>query len=129
MREEERLARDLYTLFAARYPDATVFATIAKSEQRHVDAVGRQLDTRGLEDPSDGLDAGAYAYDELDELYAGWSAQGATLEGALQAAVDLEEADIADLERILGLDSSDPVERVLGRGLGSATCDGSGATR
>lgn len=178
MREEERLAHDVYTLFAEKYPEATVFGTIATSEQRHADAVLRQLDRNGLEDPSEGLEPGDYAFADLDEMYAALVAQGTSLEGALQAGIAIEEEDIADLERILADDSSDPVSRVYeallagsgnhlaaftsalenggvctacgeagpgrvpgagnrsgqggprgGFGTGSATCDGSGATR
>ena len=39
-REEERLARDLYQLFADTYDQARPFSNIVKSEQRHFDAVG-----------------------------------------------------------------------------------------
>ncbi|MDX5399002.1 MAG: DUF2202 domain-containing protein, partial [Actinomycetes bacterium] len=103
MVEEERLAHELYTLFDNEYPEASIFASIARSEERHMEAVARQLDLRGLDDPGEGLKPGDYAVDELDELYATWSAQGLEgVEAALQVGIDLEEADIADLEEALG---------------------------
>jgi len=113
MREEERLARDLYTLFAERYPSATVFANIARSEDRHFTAVGRQLDRFGIEDPSDGRAAGDYAVSELDELYDSLATQGETLEGALKAGIAIEEEDISDLEAVLARASSEPAERTF----------------
>jgi hypothetical protein len=112
MVEEERLAHELYTLFASEYP--SIFAGIARSEERHMEAVARQLDLRGMDDPGEGLEPGDYAVDELDELYATWSAQGLeSVEAALQVGIDLEEADIADLEEALGDPSTEPVERVF----------------
>ncbi len=54
MREEEKLARDVY---ATLYADSTwgsqaqVFDNIAYSEQRHMDAMGRLLDKYGIPDP------------------------------------------------------------------------------
>ena len=114
MVEEERLAHDLYTLFAEQYPDARIFERIAASEQQHTAAVARQLDVRGLDNPGESLGAGDYAFDELDALYATWSAQGLeSLEAALQVGVDLETADIADLEAALADPSTAPVERVF----------------
>lgn len=103
-----------YTLFAEQYPDARIFERIAASEQQHTDAVARQLDVRGLDNPGESLGAGDYAFDELDALYATWSAQGLeSLEAALQVGVDLETADIADLEAALADPSTAPVERVF----------------
>lgn len=114
MREEERLAHELYTLLAEQYPEAGVFANIARSEARHMAAVGRQLDRYDLADLGADLAPGDYAFDALDELYDTWSEDGlVSLDLAIQVGIDLETADIADLERILGLDSSDPAERTL----------------
>ena len=56
-REEEKLARDLYTAFGEKY-DSVVWDRIAASEQRHFDAVGRLLEQYKLSDPSEGKDAG-----------------------------------------------------------------------
>lgn len=114
MVEEERLAHELYTLFAQEYPEASIFASIARSEARHMDAVARQLDLRGLGDPGEGRTPGDYATDELDELYDSWSEEGlVNLEAALQVGIDLEEADIADLEAALDDPATAPVERVF----------------
>ena len=47
----ERLARDLYQLFADTYDQARPFSNIVKSEQRHFDAVGTLLLDDRLGDP------------------------------------------------------------------------------
>lgn len=114
-REEERMARDLYTLFAETYGDGP-FARIAMSEQQHFAAVGSLLAAYGVEDPSAGLEAGTYADPAIQELYDTWKAQGLeSFEAALQVGVDLEERDIADLEATLDeIDRAD-VQRVLSR--------------
>ncbi len=114
-REEERMARDLYTLFADTYDDGP-FARIAASEQQHFAAVGALLTTYGIDDPSAGLDAGEYADAAIQDLYDSWRAQGLeSLDAALQVGVELEERDIADLEATLEeIDLAD-VETVLSR--------------
>ena len=50
LREEERLAHDVYTALAAKYPTTKVFANIANSEQRHYDSMGLLLQRYGLSD-------------------------------------------------------------------------------
>jgi hypothetical protein len=53
MREEEKLARDVYLTFAERYPQQPVFASIAtKSEQTHTDTMLDKLDQYGIADPN-----------------------------------------------------------------------------
>ncbi len=50
MREEEKLARDVYDALADIW-DLRAFSNIAGSEQTHMDAVGRVLATYGIPDP------------------------------------------------------------------------------
>ena len=45
MREEEKLARDVYTLLGDRY-DVRVFDNIARAESRHMAAIKRLLGSR-----------------------------------------------------------------------------------
>ena len=99
-REEERLARDLYTLLADRY-DARRFAMIATSEQQHFEAVGTLLTRYGIADPSAGAQPGVYADPALQALYDGWkSDSAASLTAAYAVGVQLEKRDIADLQRL-----------------------------
>jgi hypothetical protein len=51
MAQEEKLAHDLYTAFAARY-DAVVFDHIAAAETQHLTAVRTLLQRYGLSDPT-----------------------------------------------------------------------------
>ena len=60
-REEERMARDLYQLFADTYDQARAFANVTKAEQRHFDAVGRLLTAYGVADPAAKASARTYA--------------------------------------------------------------------
>jgi hypothetical protein len=99
-REEERLAHDLYTVFAEKYQVAT-FTRIAASEQRHFDAVGVLLARYQVSDPSAGSKAAAYADTTLQNLYDTWKASGLkSVTDAYQVGVALEKRDIADLQRM-----------------------------
>ncbi len=103
MREEERLARDLYQAIANLYPDnATAFTRIANSEQRHFESVGLLLTRYGIDDPAANSTAGTYADDGLTKLYADLLAKAKeSLADAYAVGVTVEKTDIADLEEIL----------------------------
>ena len=75
MREEEKLARDLYRAMAEQW-DAAIFTNIALSEQQHMDAVKRMLDKYSLADPAQADVAGWFSDPELQTLYSELSAQG-----------------------------------------------------
>jgi hypothetical protein len=110
-REEERMARDLYRLFADKYDAVPVFGRISWSEQRHFDAVGNMLVRYGVPDPSAGKAAGVYADAAIQKLYDGWKAQGLkSSDEALNAAIALETRDIADLEKLVAKDNPSDVE-------------------
>ena len=96
LREEEKLARDTYRVFAQRWQDAT-FANIALSEQRHFDAIGLRLQNFAIADPAF-ADTGVFSSQELQDLYRSGLDQGSIdLAGALRVGAGIEEADIADL--------------------------------
>ena len=97
MREEEKLARDVYRALAERYA-LPVFTNIAASEQDHMNAVGALLERYGIADPAAGKAAGAFVDPELQKLYDSLLAQGeASLASALRVGATIEETDIADL--------------------------------
>jgi hypothetical protein len=114
MREEERLARDVYTAIAKLYPDnATQFTRIATSEQRHWETMGIMLTRYGLSDPSAGLAPGTYADPALTDLYAKLMTQAKTsLTEAYKVGVAIEETDIADLKTGLGQNAPADVKAV-----------------
>lgn len=105
-REEERMARDLYKVFADKYSagqsSAVVFSRIATSEQRHFDAVGTQLTRYSVADPAKDAKAGVFGNADLQKLYDGWLADGLkSVQDAYKAAIALEKRDIADLSTML----------------------------
>lgn len=115
MREEEKMARDVYRALAAEWPQATVFARIAASEQRHMDAVEVVLDRYGIADPAAGKAAGRFTNQELQNLYGELVAKGSgSLQAALAVGVTIEEADIADLQKALADTSNPDLERLYG---------------
>lgn len=108
MREEEKLAHDVYTTLYATW-QLPVFQNIARSEQTHSDAVLGLLTRYGLDDPTIGLGEGEFADPTLQSLYDQLVAQGnASLEAALRVGAAIEEIDILDLEeRLAQTDEAD----------------------
>jgi len=97
MREEEKLARDVYNVFYTRY-GLRVFNNIAAGEQAHMDAVLTLLTRYDLSDPAAAA-PGVFNNAELQALYDDLIDQGSqSLSEALRAGVLIEETDIADLQ-------------------------------
>lgn len=73
MREEEKLAHDVYAELYRYYKEdgieLIIFANIATSEQRHMDAMLNLLDKYALDDPAAGLEAGEFENEVLAGLY------------------------------------------------------------
>lgn len=114
-REEERLARDLYQHFSDRYAGARPFSMIVRSEQQHFDAVGRLLSSYAVPDPAAGRAPGDYADPQLTQLWKQWTSQGsASLQAAYQVGVELEQRDIADLDKAIAATTQADVKQVLG---------------
>jgi hypothetical protein len=106
MREEEKLARDVYNALYAVWGQQT-FSNIASSEQMHMDEIKVLLDRYGLTDPA--LDAGKFTNPELQALYDQLVAQGSvSLADALKVGAAIEEIDIRDLQtRMSQTDNAD----------------------
>ena len=114
-RDEERMARDLYTLFGQTY-DAAIFDRIAGSEQQQFDALGTLLTSYAITDPAVGQPAGTYANTDVQKLYDQWKAQGLTsVQDAYAVGVALEQTDIADLQGILARNADADAQRVFTR--------------
>jgi len=112
MREEERLARDLYRRFHRAW-GVPIFDNIAASEQRHYDAIGRLLERYGVPDPSVGQPPGVYVGPELQDAYDMWLARGlSSAEGAYAVGVELETGDIADLSAAVQGSDEAAIQRV-----------------
>ena len=110
--QEEKLAHDLYTEFAARYDDP-VFDRIAASETRHLEAVRTLLARYGITDPTAGQAAGTFGDPTVQATYADLLAKGVTGEAAaLEVGRTVETTDIAHLRAAAeGLTAPD-VQRV-----------------
>lgn len=98
MREEEKLARDLYLRFGETW-GTTPFDAIAGSEQHHMDAMLRLLLKYRLPDPAAGTVVGEFTDPELQGLYAMLLERGlASQVAALHVGGLVEEVDLLDLE-------------------------------
>ena len=101
MREEEKLARDVYlTMYEAW--GLNIFSNIAASEQTHTDAVAEMLDKYKLPDPVVDDRAGIFVNQELANLYDTLLARGylSSLD-ALKVGALIEEVDMVDLKRAI----------------------------
>lgn len=98
MREEEKLARDVYDHLFGIW-GTPVMGTIAKSEQQHMKAVLSLLNFYGINDPAAGNAAGVFTNTDLQQLYDDLVVQGEVSEvAALEVGIVIELVDIADLE-------------------------------
>jgi hypothetical protein len=106
MREEEKLARDVYNTLSATWGIQS-FSNIASSEQMHMDEIKVLIDRYALTDPA--LGAGQFTNPDLQALYTQLIAQGSLSVGdALKVGAAIEEIDIRDLQtRMAQTDNAD----------------------
>lgn len=101
MREEEKLAHDVYTVLYDEW-GLRAFANISAAESRHAQAVIAILDRYGIADPAAGLGVGEFDNAGLQALYAELVAEGSSsLAAALAVGAKIEELDILDLQEHL----------------------------
>ena len=100
MREEEKLAGDVYTALDAVWGGSVkVFGNIAKSELTHTGAVRELLLRYNLPDPAADTAPGVFVNPELQALYTAQVQAGNTdLVAALQVGMGIEELDIRDIQ-------------------------------
>jgi hypothetical protein len=96
MREEEKLARDVYLHSYARWRQS-IFNNIAASEQRHMAAMLNKIEAAGLEDPAL-AERGQFSESDLQALYDDLTAQSdLSYVDALRVGATIEDLDIRDL--------------------------------
>lgn len=101
MREEEKLARDIYLKLYDQW-NHQVFNNISASEQTHTEAVLRLIEKYQLTDPVGNNEIGVFVNADLQALYDQLLQQGQTnLVEALKVGALVEEVDILDLENAL----------------------------
>jgi len=111
MREEEKLAREVYRAFYAKY-NYRVFGNISKSENAHASAVLYLINGFGLTDPTPVADT-EFANSLFTEMFAQCILSGsASLVEALKTGALIEETDINDLQNHLIITENTNVKRV-----------------
>lgn len=105
MREEEKLARDVYLTFYELYADQVVFSNIASSEQMHMNALLKLLKKYDLPDPVAGNGIGEFTDEGLQTLYFDLINLGQTGAddgekrlNALKVGGLIEEKDMVDIQ-------------------------------
>ena len=97
MREEEKLARDVYINLYQQWNKA-IFDNIAASEQRHIDAIASLMVRFDVPDPSlPGV--GEFSNPEIQSMYDDLLEQGSlSLTEAFWVGATIEDVDIYDLQ-------------------------------
>ena len=112
MREEEKLARDVYTTLGELW-SIRAFANIAASEQTHMDSVKQLLDRYSVTDPVRVDSTGSFTSPEMKRLYDDLVARGReSAVEALEVGALIEDLDIADLKRLIGETDNDDIKIV-----------------
>lgn len=96
MREEEKLARDVYTTFYQQWRQR-IFGNISAAEQKHMNAMLNKLNQFGLDDPVL-PEPGQFRNPTLQALYENLVSAGQqSYANALTVGATIEDMDIRDL--------------------------------
>jgi len=112
MREEEKLARDVYIQLADLW-NMNIFSNISRSEDTHMEAVKTLIDLFGYEDPVQDNEVGIFTDQVLQDLHNELMVSGSiSLAEALLVGGAIEEIDILDLQKYLDQTSNSAVIEV-----------------
>lgn len=112
IREEEKLARDVYTYFQYRWGQ-NIYIQLSDAEQSHMDAVLLVLNKYKLPDPSAGLGYGEFRNPVFQPLFDQLCDQGyASNTNALAVSVAIEEMDIRDINNALKMTDNQDITLV-----------------
>jgi len=101
MREEEKLARDVYITLGNTW-GIPIFSNISRAEQAHTDAVKALLERYEIEDPVKDDAVGVFTSPELAKLYNDLVKKGNTsLMDAFMTGATIEDLDIKDLDDLI----------------------------
>lgn len=113
MREEEKLARDVYLFLFDKY-NVQIFSNIAKSEQRHMERMKCLLDYYSIEDPAL-AQAGEFSNPVFKELYDNLIATGSqSVLDAYKVGATIEDLDIKDLDEFDELTANPAIISIFG---------------
>ncbi len=111
MREEEKLAHDVYLTFYEEY-GYLIFNNIAESEENHTNAILQLIDGYELTDPATS-ETGVFTNPAFTELFNSLTEKGSgSLIEALKAGAFIEEHDIKDLLDLLAETENKDIYRV-----------------
>lgn len=112
MREEEKLARDVYQQLFEKW-NLTTFRNIAASEDQHFKAIGNLLTRYSVTDPARDTQPGIFVDPTLTALYTELMAKGElSLKDAVEVGVLIEQTDIKDLKTSLTGTTKLDIQRV-----------------
>ncbi len=98
MREEEKLAHDVYIALYGLFGNDDIFYRISLSETTHTEAILALLVKYGIPDPAAGKAAGVFEDPDLQALYDTLIAMGSASHiAALKVGALIEETDIRDI--------------------------------
>jgi len=111
MREEEKLARDVYLALHEVWGAQTLL--ISGAEQRHMDALARAINRYSLVDPVVDTTPGVFADPAFGALYDELVAAGSSsLLDTMKVGALIEEMDIVDLQKALSVTTDPDLRRV-----------------
>jgi len=112
MREEEKLARDVYQKLFEKW-NLTTFRNIAASEDRHFNSIGNLLTRYSVADPARDTQPGIFVDPALTALYSELMAKGElSLKDAVEVGILIEQTDIKDLKTALTATTKVDIQRV-----------------
>lgn len=112
MREEEKLARDVYRILYTQW-GIPLFSNIAQSEQQHMDALAVMLVRYEITDPVNSDATGSFSDPLLASLYNQLVARGreSSME-AIKVGIYIEQTDIADLRKAIDESTHSDLDQV-----------------
>lgn len=112
MREEEKLARDLYQNFYQKW-GTRIFDNIAKSEQKHTNSIKALLVKYEITDPVTDDTTGVFNNSDLQQLYNDLLTSGSiSFLDALKVGAAVEELDIYDLKKAIAESDNQDIKTV-----------------
>ena len=112
LREEEKLARDVYTLLEEKW-GLSAFSQIKPSEQKHMDAVAKLINRYDLLDPAQ-ESIGSFENQKISSLFETLMTKGEQSEvDALQVGMTVEDIDIYDIDEILSKNDNQDIQVVF----------------
>lgn len=112
VREEEKLARDVYLYSYEKY-QLRIFQNISNSEQTHMDAMLGLIEKYNISDPVGDNARGVFVNTNLQDLYNQLTTKSdLSLIDALQVGALIEDLDIFDIENIISRTDEQDITKV-----------------